>query len=293
MKIEKLIPECKDYLWGGEKLIKKYGKITKNAICAESWELSFHEAGLTRLQNGKTLKESVSSEDLGEKVNSFVHFPVLVKMIDAKDFLSVQVHPNDDYALKNENSLGKTEMWYVVEAEEGAGIYLGFKDFYTQKQVEDAVKDNTLTDLLRFCPVKAGDCFFIPAGTVHAIGRGCLICEIQQNSNLTYRFYDYGRGRELHLEKAFKVSKLEPYVAPEFSNGVLGECAYFCAEKLDVNNSVKISLDHSSFNCVTCVAGQGVIEGEEIKAGDSYFIPAHYNEYTLQGNMQIIKVYLP
>ena len=124
MKIEKLIPECKDYLWGGEKLKEKYGKKTDKTPCAESWELSFHKDGQTKLANGKMLSECVTAKELGKNTEKFPFFPMLIKFIDARDNLSVQVHPSDDYALKYENSFGKTEMWYIVEAEAGAGIYL-------------------------------------------------------------------------------------------------------------------------------------------------------------------------
>ena len=193
MSILKLYPECKDYIWGGEKLKEKYGKQTHKTPCAESWELSFHNDGLTRLFSGKTLVESVAEMDLGENVNVFPFFPVLIKFIDAKENLSVQVHPSDEYALANENSFGKTEMWYIVEAEKGAGIYLGFNRDVTKEEYETAIKEKRLTELLNFYEVKAGECYFIPSGTIHAIGKGCLICEIQQNSNLTYRVYDYCR----------------------------------------------------------------------------------------------------
>ena len=137
---------------------------------------------------------------------------MLIKFIDAEQNLSVQVHPSDEYALQHENSFGKTEMWYIVEAEEGAGIYLGFNRTVTKEEYEAAIKENRLTELLNFYEVKAGDCYFIPSGTIHAIGKGCLICEIQQNSNLTYRVYDYGRKdkngkeRELHIDKAPRVT---------------------------------------------------------------------------------------
>ena len=217
MEIVKLIPECKDNIWGGMKLKEKYGKQTEKNPVAESWELSFHKDGPTRLESGKTLQETVTETDLGENCKGFPFFPMLVKLIDAKQDLSVQVHPSDAYALKNENSFGKTEMWYIVEAEEGAGIYLGFKQDVTQEEYEKAIENTTLTDLLNFFEVKAGDCYFIPSGTIHAIATGCLICEIQQNSNLTYRVYDYGRRdkngnlRELHVEKALKVTDLNKY----------------------------------------------------------------------------------
>lgn len=293
MKIEKLYPECKDYLWGGEKLKTKYGKKTDKTPCAESWELSFHKDGLTRLFSDKTLAESVGEKELGEKAKKFPFFPVLIKFIDAEQNLSVQVHPSDEYALQHENSFGKTEMWYIVEAEEGAGIYLGFNRTVTKEEYERAIKENRLTELLNFYEVKAGDCYFIPSGTIHAIGKGCLICEIQQNSNLTYRVYDYGRKdkngkeRELHIDKALRVTNLEKFTPIAFSD-CLGKSEYFTVQKFAVDGELALRTDESSFACVTCVSGSGYIGGLEMRRGDSFFVPADFGEYLVTGNCQII-----
>lgn len=297
MKIEKLYPECKDYIWGGEKLKTKYGKQTDKTPCAESWELSFHKDGLTRLFSGKTLVESVAEMDLGENVNVFPFFPVLIKFIDAKENLSVQVHPSDEYALANENSFGKTEMWYIVEAEEGAGIYLGFNRDVTKEEYETAIKEQRLTELLNFYEVNAGECYFIPSGTIHAIGKGCLICEIQQNSNLTYRVYDYGRKdkngneRELHIDKALRVTNLNKFIPITFED-CLGKSEYFTVKKHEIDGELQLSADELSFQCVTCVNGNGYIEDMEIKQGDSFYIPANYGKYRLAGNLKIILTYI-
>lgn len=293
MGITKLYPEYKDYIWGGEKLKKKYGKQTDKTPCAKSWELSFHKDGLTRLADGKTLAESVTEMDLGENVNIFPFFPVLIKFIDAKENLSVQVHPSDEYALKNENSFGKTEMWYIVEAEQGAGIYHGFNRDVTKEEYETAIKEKRLTELLNFYEVKAGECYFIPSGTIHAIGKGCLICEIQQNSNLTYRVYDYGRKdkngneRELHIEKALQVTKLTKHKNTPLTGDTLGVSKYFTVKKLCVKNEV-LRADNKTFQCLTCVKGQGEIDGQAMQTGDSFFVPANFGEYTLKGDMEII-----
>ena len=295
MEILKLYPKCKDYLWGGQKLKTKYGKQTNKTPCAESWELSFHKDGLTWLSNGKTLAETVTEKELGENVKVFPFFPVLIKFIDAKDNLSVQVHPSDEYALKHENSFGKTEMWYIVEAEEGAGIYLGFNRDVSGEEYESAIKGNRLTEFLNFYEVKAGECYFIPSGTIHAIGKGCLICEIQQNSNLTYRVYDYGRKdkngneRELHIEKALKVTNLKKFEPICFQGNTLGECKYFHVEKIVVACEKTLSTNKSSFHCITCIQGSGMIDEKEINQGDSFFIPANYGNYHLYGNMSLIK----
>ena len=293
MKIEKLYPECKDYLWGGEKLKTKYGKKTDKTPCAESWELSFHKDGLTRLESGKTLAESVTENDLGENIKKFPAFPVLIKFIDAKQNLSVQVHPSDEYALKHENSFGKTETWYIVEAEEGAGIYLGFNRDVKKEEYESAIKENRLTELLNFYEVKAGEYYFIPSGTIHAIGKGCLICEIQQNSNLTYRVYDYGRKdkngneRELHVDKALKVTNLNKFTPVTFDDGII-RCKYFNAEKCEIAAEKLFNADEKSFNCVTCVSGCGFIENMPIAQGDSYFVPARYGKYLIKGDLTVI-----
>ena len=299
MEIVKLVPECKDNIWGGVKLKEKYGKQTDKSLVAESWELSFHKDGPTRLENGKTLQETVTEADLGENCKGFPFFPMLVKLIDAKQDLSVQVHPSDAYALKNENSFGKTEMWYIVEADEGAGIYLGFKENITQAQYEQAIANNTLTELLNFFEVKAGDCYFIPSGTIHAIATGCLICEIQQNSNLTYRVYDYGRRdkdgnlRELHVEKALKVTNLDKYEYSPLNlktaqGDLLGLSRYFTTTSVLVQGETSVTADKGSFKCLTCVDGKGAVDGKAVSAGDSLFVPAGYGEVKLTGDMRII-----
>ena len=252
MEIVKLYPECKEIIWGGMKLREKYGKQTDKSPVAESWELSFHKDGPTRLENGETLRDTATAEELGKNCEGFPFFPMLTKFIDAKQDLSVQVHPSDEYALKNENSFGKTEMWYIVEAEQGAGIYLGFKRDVTKAEYEKAIAEHTLTELLNFFEVKAGECYFIPSGTIHAIGKGCLICEIQQNSNLTYRVYDYGRKdkngneRELHVEKALKVTNLEKYeytpLGLQTEQGeLLGLSKYFTTTSVKVDGAGRIA----------------------------------------------------
>ena len=299
MEIAKLYPDCKDNIWGGVKLRDKYGKQTDKDPVAESWELSFHKDGPTRLADGKTLQEVATEVDLGGNCGAFPFFPMLAKFIDAKQDLSVQVHPSDSYALAHENSFGKTEMWYVVEADAGAGIYLGFKRAVTKEEYEQAITDHTLTDLLNFFEVKAGECYFIPSGTIHAIGAGCLICEIQQNSNLTYRVYDYGRKdkngneRELHVEKALKVTVLDEYTYHPLSistqqGELLGLSRYFTTTLVRVNGEKSLVADKNSFKCLICVSGKGKIDGKAVSAGDSWFVPSGYGKINLKGDMQMI-----
>ena len=195
----KLTPALKDYIWGGNALKGKWGKKTDKDVIAESWELSCHKDGESVISNGEyagmTLSEFIAKNPpvSGFKAQAFKFFPILIKLIDAKTNLSIQVHPSDDYALVNEGQFGKSEMWYIVDAKEGSGVYCGFKEKYSIEEVANALKENRILDLLNFIEAKKGDCIYIPAGTVHAICGGLLICEIQQNSSLTYRLYDYDR----------------------------------------------------------------------------------------------------
>ena len=295
MKIEKLFGDSKDNLWGGDKLIKYYNKTGKGEICAESWELSFHNDGPARLSDGTTLKESVSEADLGKNTLEFSDFPMMIKLIDAKENLSVQVHPDDNYAKKYENSYGKTEMWYIVDADEGAGIYLGFKRELEKEEVISAIQNNTLTEIMNFFPVSKGDCYFIPSGTIHAIGAGCLIYEIQQSSNITYRVYDYdrrdkyGNTRELHIDKAMDVLKFERYERSVLPSNLLGISKYFTAHKMELNGEASsIKIDGASFMCITVCSGNGMLNSEPVSQGDSYFISATEKEVTVSGNMTLV-----
>ena len=294
----RLCPAFKDYIWGGERLKTNYGKKTDLSPCAESWELSYHPDGLTRTVDGKALCEILTEKDLGENAKAFPFFPMLIKFIDARDNLSVQVHPSDDYALAHENSFGKTEMWHILEAEAGAGIYLGFKKDVAKEEFEGAIAENRLTELLNFYPVKAGETYFIPSGTLHAIGRGCLICEIQQNSNLTYRVYDYGRlgkdgkPRELHVEKATRVTNrsafVPNFVSAETPDGtVIGCNKYFHVLTRKVSGRVELSPDPHSFRCLTVVGGSGKLGTETAVKGDSFLLPAGAS-LTLEGDFTMI-----
>ncbi len=292
MSIQKLTPACKNYLWGGSKLKEKYGKQAEDDVVAETWELSFHPDGLTRGEDGQPLTKTLTARELGQNVRGFPFFPVLVKFIDAKGDLSFQVHPSDAYALKNENSFGKTEMWYVVEAEAGAGIYLGFNRDVTKDEVRAAVADGSIKNLLNFYPVRAGETYFIPSGTVHAICRGCLILEIQQNSNLTYRVYDYdridknGQKRPLHVEKALAVMRPERFVPQKRTGDLLGVSRYFTARKYTGEQT--LGTDGKTFHCVTCVGGFGTLQGREMRAGDSFFVSADHGAYRMEGSAEVV-----
>ena len=295
-KIYRLTPSLKDNLWGGNKL-RGYGKITENEIIAVSWELSFTKGGVAETEDGIPATEAFPRETWGENCRDFEFFPVLTKFIDAREKLSVQVHPSDEYALENEGEYGKTEMWYVVEAEEGAGLYMGLKDKCTPELFKQKTEDGTVEELLSFKEVKKGDVFFIPSGTIHAIGSGTLIFEIQQNSTLTYRLYDYqrrdksGKLRELHVDKAMAVANLDVYEpAPSDceNSELIGKCKYFETSKCNLEFTSRAFLvDNSSFLSITATDGEGYVEGEKIKKGDTFFCPAGAGEITVSTDSRI------
>ena len=307
----KLSPAFKDYLWGGTKLRDIYHKPCDYDIIAESWELSAHEAGQSIVASGKHKGQkfgdylnAVGKDVLGWKCSPLQSFPLLIKFIDAKGNLSVQVHPDDDYALVNENQYGKNEMWYVIDSEPGAGLYVGFNRDVSREEVEERVKNNTIMEVLNFYPTKPGDVFFIPAGTVHAIGAGNLICEIQQSSNCTYRLYDYdrrdkfGNPRELHLQKALDVLNFNKYTVTEpeketSSDGsVLVRCKYFESTLYEVENKINIPLENDRFCSVVCIKGEGSLQIADmsmgIKAGESVFVPAQKETLSVSGKMSVV-----
>lgn len=307
----KLLPAYKDYLWGGTKLRDIYNKQCDYDVVAESWELSAHPAGQSIVASGKHKGKKfgdylklIGKESLGWKCSPLQNFPLLIKFIDAKGDLSVQVHPDDDYALENENEYGKNEMWYVIDSEPGAGLYVGFNRDVSKEEIEQRVKDNTIMDVLNFYPTKPGDVFFIPAGTVHAIGAGNLICEIQQSSNCTYRLYDYdrrdkfGNPRELHLQKALDVLDLKKYEPVDFemngigSKKVLSQCKYFESIIYEVKDEDQITIENDRFNSIICIKGNGILQIENenmnILAGESIFVPAKKGLIKVVGQLSIV-----
>ncbi|MBR0034523.1 MAG: class I mannose-6-phosphate isomerase, partial [Synergistaceae bacterium] len=214
----RLKPVYKNYLWGGRRLIDDWGKTPESETLAESWELASHEDGDNVIIDGElqgmTLSDAVKEypEIVAPNFQPIETFPLMVKLIDSRQPLSIQVHPFNDYARRVERSRGKTESWYILNHEDGAYIYLGFSKNVSRHEFAEAIRNNTITELLRKVYVKDGDLFFIPAGTIHAIGPGITLAEIQENSNITYRVYDYGRvgadgkPRELHIAKALDVT---------------------------------------------------------------------------------------
>ena len=237
MSILKLKPCCKDYIWGGRRLADEYGIPCDKDILAEAWVLSCHPDGPSVIVNGpsqgKTLAEYIQANGnqvLGTHCRRFRDFPILVKFIDANQHLSVQVHPGNRYALSQEHQYGKTEMWYVMDAAPNSFLYYGFKREVSREEFARRIQEDTLLDVLNAVPVQKGDVLFIESGTIHAIGAGILIAEIQQNSNVTYRVYDYGRvgkdgkKRDLHIEKALAVTNRVPILRSGKSYPHVADC---------------------------------------------------------------------
>lgn len=311
MAVLKLRPSYKDYLWGGNRLVSDFQKDYAGEILAETWELSCHKDGPSYIVNGpyagETLETYIRKEGkqvLGENVSRFHQFPVLIKFIDAAQDLSVQVHPDDAYALKNEQQYGKTEMWYVVDCAEGASLYYGFSREVSAEELERRIKENTLLEVLNKVQVKKGDVFFIEAGTIHAIGKGCLIAEIQQNSNLTYRVYDYGRKdkngntRELHIEKALQVTSRMPMLQQKSFDPHIAACEYFTVDKLVLDGQrMSGTADQKTFVSILVLNGEGQLRaGEEcvpFRKGDSLLITANTGVYELEGTCEALITTIP
>ena len=280
--IYKLIGATKNYVWGGTKLATEWGKKSQSANIAESWELSFHPDGPSIIDGGKyngiELADVVTKEEWGKNCSDFPFFPTLNKFIDAKSNLSVQVHPSDDYALSHEGQYGKTEMWHVLDAEPNACLYLGLNRALTASQFAQAAEDGTIMQYLNAVPVHKGETYFIPSGTLHAIGKGITLFEIQQNSSLTYRVYDYGRlgldgkPRQLHVEKAKAVTNLDKYIVPSPKRDLLlGKCKYFAVYRHTGAMSYCFA---DSFTSVTVTDGAITICGEHYAKGETCFASA-------------------
>ena len=273
--------------------------------------LSCHKDGENIIENGdfegKSLTEVVNANPdyLGENGKTFEYFPILIKLIDAKNDLSVQVHPDNEYAMRVEKEYGKTECWYILDCDEDAELIYGFSKSITSEEFKEKIADNTFLETVNKVKVKKGDLFFIEAGNLHAIGKGILLAEIQQNSNTTYRVYDYGRlgadgkPRELHVEKAIDVTNCTPptrstnpegdlIVADGYSTQLLTKCDLFNVEKVSVDTTYTAVADEKSFVSVLVTDGNATIDGLEIKKGDSLFIPANYDEFTVIGKTELI-----
>lgn len=317
-----LRPSGKDYLWGGQRLNTEFEKNINMNPLAETWECSTHPDGVSCIASGEFNGESLADvikmhpEYLGARHAGETELPILIKFIDAKKDLSVQVHPCDEYAKEYEGGqLGKTEMWYVLDASKDAKLVYGLKNNCAEKEIRAAISDGSLTKYLQTVPVKKDDLFFISAGTIHAIGAGCLIAEIQENSNLTYRLYDYdrvgkdGKKRPLHVDKAMRVANLNGSAEPrqpirvlKYRQGVASEllsrCKYFEVNRMIVNTErrqvVQYGADELSFRVLLCINGCGSISYDnevlQFYKGDCFFVPANSKTLTIHGVAQFLDV---
>ena len=318
-----LKPAAKDYLWGGSRLNDDFGKAIPLFPLAETWECSTHPDGQSVVaETGELLGMLLSRcpKYLGNHslrlTGGKAELPILIKLIDAKQDLSIQVHPDDDYALEHENSRGKTEMWYILAAKRNAELIYGFREDLSREQLSRILDEERMESVLNHVPVRQNDVFFVEAGTVHAIGAGVLLAEIQESSNITYRIYDYdrtdrtGKKRALHVERALDVAKLTASVSPrqpmrvlKYRNGcaeeLLGRCRYFQVERILLNTEIHRNLagfqtDGNSFHALLCIDGCGVLFGEDVNIpffkGDCVFVPAESIPLKLHGKAQLLNV---
>ncbi len=311
-------PVSKEILWGGNRLKTEYGKAAPFEKIAESWELTVRKDGMSVISNGEytgmTLEQYISfdkNDILGINCMKYDRFPLLIKFIDAADNLSVQVHPGNEYALSHEGEFGKTEMWYIVDAEPGAKLVYGLAEGCTIDEFAHAIADGTVEDKLNYVEVHRGEVYFIPSGQVHAIGAGILIAEIQQNSNITYRVYDYNRRqsdgslRQLHTDKALDVIQIREKAEIESLRlteeavlencEILCSCEYFTSGKYTTSkdNVAVLHIDDRSFMSILILeSDDGHLEMgdavETLHRGDSYFIPAGTAEIKISGNTEVI-----
>ena len=303
MAILKLKPACKDYLWGGRRLVEEFGIECDKKILAEAWMLSCHPDGSSTI-DGETLTEYIArcgEKILGTNCRRFRDFPILIKFIDARENLSVQVHPTDEYALAHEGQLGKSEMWYVLDAEKNSVLYCGFKEKISREEFVARIKNNSLVEVLNAVPARRGDVIFIPAGTIHAVGKGVLLAEIQQNSNVSYRICDYGRGRPLHIAQALDVTNLAPATLRGENYPHLAACDYFVVDRLVLDGKILSEargvVDEKTFLSVLILGGEGKIfcGGEEIfyRKGDSFMLTAGAGAWKICGNCDALLTTVP
>ena len=307
----RLKPCLRSYLWGGTRLREEYHK-TGAGIIAESWELSVRSDGPTLIGSGAHCGESLADILCADPVGmagtrcGIAPFPLLIKLIDAQKDLSVQVHPSDASACREKGEQGKTEMWYVVDCEPESTLFLGFSRAVTPDELRQRAQDGTICEVLNRVSVCPGDVFFVRPGTVHAIGAGILVAEIQQNSDTTFRVYDYnrlgadGKPRQLHLERAIEVMNCAPAQGaadtllpcpPDGVQEVL-TCEYFRVRRAEVKRRIDLSTEGGSFTHLMCVRGGGDIfcggRNYPFRQGDSYFLPAALGEYAVEGDCSLL-----
>lgn len=310
----------KNYIWGGTKLKTLFGKTSDSENIAESWELSCNEDGVCTVMYGEDsgmpfteyIEKYGAENVLGRDCMRTESVP-LIKLIDAKEPLSVQVHPDDDYARKKGYPNGKSEMWYIIDAEEGAELILGVNECISAEKFRQHIENGTVESVLRHVPVKKGDVFFIPAGTLHAIGKGILLAEVQQNSDITYRVYDYdrkdadGKPRELHIEDAIAAAKLTPaYINPNNSymdtlempwgtSRMLCACGYFVTSVESVRKKVTRTGNGNVYRHLLILEGEGTLTVEgtsyDIKKGDSILLPPMNGNYCIDGVLEYLSTF--
>lgn len=319
-----LQPAGKERLWGGSRLKDDFSKNINIENLGETWECSTHPDGESIVASGKfkgmLLSDVLKANPhfLGTNSNTYGELPIMIKFIDAKEDLSVQVHPDDEYAMKYENgSLGKSEMWYVLDAKKNSKLIYGFRNDINRDVLKKSIEEGSVEKYLQKIKVKKDDLFYIEAGTVHAIGAGMLIAEIQECSNITYRLFDYnrtdkyGNKRELHINKALDVANLKGSNAPrqpmriiKYRKGcateLLCRCKYFQVERHIINTEQRYDLprfdtDYSSFNVLLCTKGCGTLFGDDGKflnffKGDCIFVPANSVNLRIHGKTNILKV---
>jgi mannose-6-phosphate isomerase len=300
-----LAPVFKEYLWGGRNLAAKYGKKTDLKTIAESWELACHRDGVSIITNGAFQNKKLDAylEENGCGVlgadKCANGMPLLVKLIDAADNLSIQVHPDACFAAENEQQPGKKELWYIMDCEPDASIFYGFNKKISKEEFVSRAKDGSILDVLNRVAVRAGDVFFIDSGTVHAIGKGLTVAEIGNNCNVTYRIFDFfrkdqsGQPRDLHIDKAAKVANLDVPKQYAFDeNGVL-DCGDFLVHEIRLRGILELTADDRSFHNLLCTKGECVLSYEEqeikILQGTSIFIPAGMGVYSLRGDGVLLK----
>ncbi|WP_299224747.1 type I phosphomannose isomerase catalytic subunit [uncultured Psychroserpens sp.] len=315
----KFTPILKDKIWGGEKLKTLLHKDTQLNNVGESWEISDVEGDTSIVANGhlkgkslKMLLEHYKANLLGEKNFSVFGntFPLLIKFIDAKQDLSIQLHPNDELAAKRHNSFGKTEMWYVMQADKGSNLIVGFNQEMNREKYLKHLNDKTLPQILNFDNVTSGDTYFIEVGRVHAIGAGVLLAEIQQTSDITYRVYDWdrvddqGNERELHNDLAIDAFDFEmddnfrvDYQKVKNRSNEMVNCPYFTTSFLHVTETLSKENNQDSFFIYMCVEGEAIIEtegtSEQIKQGETILLPAAIKSYKISAsNAKLLEVYV-
>lgn len=307
MAVLKLKPYLQHYLWGGRKLVENYN-IQSDEKVAEAWVVSCHPDGPSMIDMGPnkgiTLPEYIESKGktiLGTHGEKYEAFPILVKLLDANQDLSIQVHPDDEYGLRVEGEYGKNEMWLILENDPGSIIYYGVNEPLTKEVFRASIEDNTILDKLHSVETKPYDFFYMPAGTIHALGKGNVIAEVQQSSNSTYRIYDFerrdaqGNLRELHIDKAVDVSDLTPIeYEPVKLDGQITELIknqYFYTRLVKVRGSRKLEATDQSFQALVVVKGNGVlVDGQqqyELKQGDGLFVEAN-TVYEVEGNLELL-----